>query len=116
MERFYRLVKRHHGESFDPVRAARLEVEWWRVHREHQHAGSPEDERTLIDSLAALYAYVYSVPEGEVRLAATQRALAMRHSDQWVKDGCDSRSALISEERSALVRSYAALLAAIHEP
>ena len=23
--------------SFDPVTAARLEVEWWRVHREHQH-------------------------------------------------------------------------------
>ena len=22
---------------FDPARAAELEVEWWRVHREHQH-------------------------------------------------------------------------------
>jgi hypothetical protein len=50
----------------------------------------------------------------EVRLAAEQRALAMRHSDRWVEEGCDPRSPLIPEERAALVRSYAALLAAVH--
>ena len=50
MERFYALVKRRHGERFDAAEAARLEVEWWRVHREHQHidetatANSPTDQ------------------------------------------------------------------------
>jgi hypothetical protein len=49
-----------------------------------------------------------------VRVAAEQRALAMRYSDQWVSEGCQLESPLIGEERAALVRSYAALLAAVH--
>ncbi len=117
MERFYRLVVRRHGESFDPAIAASLEVRWWRVHREHQHTrAADDDERPLVEALAALYSYVYGVSEGEVRVAAEQRALAMRHSDQWVRDGCNLRSALVDLERAALVRSYAALLAAAHRP
>ncbi len=47
-------------------------------------------------------------------VAAEQRALAMRHSDRWVREGCDLSSPLIEEERAALVRSYAGLLAAVH--
>jgi hypothetical protein len=31
-----------------------------------------------------------------------------------VEEGCDLKSPLIEAERSALVRSYAALLAAVH--
>jgi hypothetical protein len=38
----------------------------------------------------------------------------MRHSDRWVAEGCDPASPLVPEERAALVRSYAALLAAVH--
>ena len=45
---------------------------------------------------------------------AEQRALAMRYSDQWVKDGCHLESPLVPAERAALVRSYAGLLAAVH--
>ncbi len=115
MERFYGLVKRRHGETFDPATAAALEVEWWRVHREHQHGDEAGDERPLIDALAALYSYAYGVPEPTVRLAAEQRALAMRYSDQWVSEGRDIDSPLIAQERAALVRSYAALLAAVHQ-
>jgi hypothetical protein len=114
MERFYRLVARRHGETFDPSRAAELEVQWWRVHREHQRAPSGEDEAPLIDALAALYAYVYGVPAADVRVAAEQRALAMRFSDQWVDEGCHLASPLVEQERAALVRSYAGLLAAVH--
>ena len=87
MERFYRLVKERHGEAFNPSEAARLEVEWWRVHREHQHSDEGDGEGPLIDALAALYAYVYGVPAESVRLAAEQRALAMRYSDRWVDEG-----------------------------
>ena len=114
MERFYRLIVRRYEEQFDPARAAELEVEWWRVHREHQHGDGDDSE--LTDALAALYSYVYDVPASEVRLAAAQRALAMRHSDQWVEQGCGLASALIGEERAALMRSYSALLAAVHIP
>lgn len=38
----------------------------------------------------------------------------MRHSDRWVREGCSVSSPLIEEERAALVRSYAGLLAAVH--
>jgi hypothetical protein len=115
MERFYRLVARRHGERYDPAKAAELEVEWWRVHREHQHEGSSEDRDSLVAALAALYGYVYGVPEGDVLVAAEQRALAMDHSDRWVKEGCNLDSPLVPEERAALVRSYSGLLAAVHQ-
>jgi hypothetical protein len=115
MQRFYELVKRRHGESFDPVVASRLEVEWWRVHREHQHNGrAAEGDGPLVDALAALYAYVFGVEEAIVRPAGEQRAEAMRYSDRWVREGCSLASPLIELERAALVRSYAALLAAVH--
>jgi hypothetical protein len=117
MERFYRLVAGTHRETFDPGRAATLEVEWWRVHREHQHRESDtNDDQPLVEALEALYAYVYGVPEANVRLAAQQRALAMDISDQWISDGCDPGSPAIAQESAALVRSYAALLAAVHRP
>jgi hypothetical protein len=54
------------------------------------------------------------VPAADVRRAAQERALAMRHSDRWVAEGCDPESPLVARERAALVRSYAALLAAVH--
>jgi hypothetical protein len=116
MQRFYSLVKGTHHETYDPTVAAALEVDWWRIHREHQRHGSELDEQSLIEALAALYSYVYGVPKDAVRLAAEQRALAMRLSDQWVSEGCEPASPLIAHERAALVRSYAALLAAVHLP
>lgn len=114
MERFYRLVSRQHGESFDARRASELEVEWWRVHRELQREDTGGSEEPLVTALAALYAYVYGVSETDVHVAAEQRALAMRYSDQWVEEGCHLHSPLIAQERAALVRSYAGLLAAVH--
>jgi hypothetical protein len=116
MERFYRMVGRRYRETYDPARAAWLEVEWWRVHREHQHDDPEGDDPALVDALAALYAYVYGVRPEDVRAAAEQRAVAMRHSDRWVADGRDLASPLIPQERAALVRSYAGLLAAVHRP
>ncbi|HSD24898.1 MAG TPA: hypothetical protein VLB79_11300 [Solirubrobacterales bacterium] len=113
MRRFYELVTEHSGEDFDPAEAARLEVEWWRAHRELQHDGEEADDRELVQALAALYSYVYSVPHEAVRVAAEQRAAAMAHSDRWVNQGRDPASPLIAEERAALVRSYEALREAV---
>ena len=115
MERFYRLLKHHNNEPFDPAEAARLEVEWWHVHRQHQH-NAGIDQQALVDALAALYAYAFAVPDTTVRQAAEQRTLAMRYCDQWVQAGCDLQSTLIPQKRAALLRSYASLVAAVHQP
>jgi hypothetical protein len=112
MRRFYALVLDDGGLQLDPARASALEVEWWRVHRHHQREDAlSEDDLTA--ALCALYAYVYSVPAGSVREAAEQRMLAMRHSDEWHRRGCDLEDPLLRAERDALVASYSALLAAV---
>jgi hypothetical protein len=120
MRRFYRLIALAHGEPANPVKAAELEVDWWRVHREGQRrdglaaAGDPEPDEDLVESLTRLYSYLYSEPEDALRPAAAQRALAMALSDQWVREGCPPGSRLLGLEHAALVRSYAALLTAVH--
>ena len=45
-----------------------------------------------MEALAALYSYAYQVPAADVRVAAEQRALAMRYSDRWVREGCEQDS------------------------
>jgi hypothetical protein len=115
MRRFYGLVKLAHGEPASAARAAELEVEWWRVHREGRQGadgGDPAEE--LVDSLARLYHYVYGEPEAKLRPAALERARAMDLSDRWVQEGCQRDSGLLPLVHAALVRSYAALLAAVH--
>ena len=115
MRRFYALVAATTHESFDVDVAARLEVEWWRVHRHLQRdVPDEQDQSPLVDALAALYAHVYGVTPDQVRPAAAGRAAAARISDRWVADGCDPASPAVARERAALVRSYAALLAVVH--
>jgi hypothetical protein len=112
MARFYRMLAATAGERFDPVRAAELEVEWWRVHREAQHGGG--EPQALVRALGDLYAYAYGVEPRAVEPAAALRAEAMALSDRWVAAGCDPGDPLLRQERALLVRSYAALLAAVH--
>ena len=111
MSRFYALLLLTHGAPADPARAARLEVDWWAAHREHQYAEG-SDDGPLVTALAQLYAYLYNTDEAAVRPAAQHRARAMDISDRWVADGCEPGSPLIAEERDELIRCYAALLAA----
>ena len=112
MEAFYRLLIANEPLLFDPVRAAELEVEWWRVHRAHQQGQEGFD--ALVDALVALYAHVYGAEPSELRRAAELRAEAMDVSDAWVEAGCDPQDPQLGRERALLVRSYAALLAAVH--
>jgi hypothetical protein len=112
MRRFYTLVSRDGGLPIDPVRASELEVEWWRLHREHQH--DPEvSAEALVQSLVDLYSYVYDVPPGTVRDAARHRVEAMDLSDAWVANGCDLADPLLARERRALVASHSALRRAV---
>jgi hypothetical protein len=39
MHQLYALIRLRYGEPTDPARAAALEVDSWRVHRENQRAG-----------------------------------------------------------------------------
>jgi hypothetical protein len=114
MERFYRLLRASEGAGFDPARAARLEVEWWRAHREAQHGAGPGAHAELVAALRDLYAYSYNADPAAVLPAAELRAEAMDVSDRWVADGCDPEDPSLARERALLVRSYAALLAAVH--
>jgi hypothetical protein len=114
MRRFYALVARVHGGPADPTEAARLEVAWWRVHRDLQRERPQDDRGPLVDALTTLYGYVYSCPAEDVRPAARLRAEAMRISDAWVAAGCDPASPLLTQEESTLVRGYGALLAAVN--
>ena len=113
MSRFYALLLLTHGRPANPARAARLEVDWWAAHREHQYE-TGSDTGPLVTALARLYAYVYGTHEEAVRPAAQHRARAMDISDRWVADGRDPGSPLIAEERAELVRCYSALLTAVN--
>ena len=112
MRRFYALVAADQGLELDPVRASELEVEWWRLHREHQHDPGVE-ESALVQALVDLYSYVYSTEREPMRPAAAARVEAMDLSDAWVDAGCDVEDPLLARERQALVASYTALLAAV---
>ena len=115
MTSFYKLLRASERDTtINPVRAAELEVEWWRAHRQAQHDGRPDSAEALIKALAHVYAYSYSADPAEVRQAAALRAEAMDVSDRWVEAGTDPGSPLLAQERALLVRSYAALLAAVH--
>lgn len=56
----------------------------------------------------------YGVDAATVQRAAALRAEAMDVSDAWVDAGCDPADPELARERALLVRSYAALLAAVH--
>jgi hypothetical protein len=110
MTRFYALL----DADLDPRRAAELEVEWWRAHRDAQHPERGGSQQQLVEALADLYSYTYGQEKDEVRQAAQLRADAMEVSDRWVQAGANPDDPLLAEERALLVRSYAALLAAVH--
>jgi len=112
MRRFYALITRTDGVELDPVRASELEVEWWRLHRAHQHDPDVPAE-ALVGSLVDLYSYVYDAAPDSVRDAALLRVEAMDLSDQWVAAGCELADPLLAAERAALVASYTSLRAAV---
>jgi len=110
MRRFYGMVKRIHHEDFDVEHAARLEVNWWVVHR--QNFGQA-DSQPLVEALIDLYAATFRLPRDQVREAAYYRAEAMRYSDRWVNESKASDSPLLGQVESELLKSYTALRAAV---
>ena len=115
MRRFYALIRLSYGEPASPAEAAKLEVDWWRAHRQAQYStvpGGAGDE--LVESVTRHYCYLFGEPEAKLRPAAALRADAMSLSDQWVREGCLPGSPLLPLVRAALLRAYDALLVAVH--
>jgi hypothetical protein len=116
MRDLYALVRLRFGEPADPALAASLEIDWWRVHRNRQHALDPaETGDELVEAMTRLYSYLFGETEDAVRPVAVHRMEAMDLSDQWVREGCRPDSPLLPLERAALVRAYAALFAAVRQ-
>jgi hypothetical protein len=111
MRQFYELAGAR-DDGFDATTAARLEVEWWRVHRALQHEDGG-DAAELGEAVAALYAYTYATPIDGVRESGELRAEAMRICDRWVANGCDLDDPLVSDMRRSLLRSYRSLKNAV---
>lgn len=112
VRRFYQFIKDVHKEDFDVERAAKLEVNWWGIHR--RLFGNP-DNQELVDALACLYEVVYGAQAEKFKEAAYQRALGMLYSDQWVNEGKPEASPLLLKEEEALYEGYKALKEAIND-
>jgi hypothetical protein len=110
MQRFYQFIKNVHHEDYDVARAAKLELNWWIVHRK-LFGNTQNDE--LVQALAGLYAEAYGVDVVKVRPAASLRAQGMLCSDLWVNAGKPAASPLLAQEEEALYKSYLALKDAI---
>jgi hypothetical protein len=106
MMRFYQFIKNVHHEDFDVSRAAKLEVNWWILHR--RLFGNAENQE-LIEAIEDLYAESYGLEPAKVREAARLRAKGMLYSDLWVNAGKPENSPLLAQEEEALFQSYTLL-------
>ena len=80
---FYRSVRDISDTDFDVERAARLELEWWIVHRERKRHAPGDLERALADLAAELY----RVPPASLEEHARLRAAAMLIRDTTAEHG-----------------------------
>jgi hypothetical protein len=111
MRRFYQFIKSVHKEDFDPALAAKLDVDWWVIHR--RIFGNAENQE-LVNALTCLYEEVYGAPSEKFKEAAHQRAMGMLYSDLWVNQGKPANSPLLVKEEEALYLGYKALKEAIN--
>ena len=83
LESFYQSIRAVSDTDFDTARAARLELEWWIVHRERR-AHAPGD---LDRALADLQAELYRIPPERLAEHARLRAEAMAIRDTKADEG-----------------------------
>ena len=74
---YYAAIRRVSTTPFDERRAARLELEWWIVHRQRAGHGAGDLERAL----AAAAAELYQVPPESLSVYGRERTLAMNLRD-----------------------------------
>jgi hypothetical protein len=83
LESFYRSIRAVSDTDFDVGRAARLELEWWIVHRERRRHAPGDLERALAD----LQAELYRLPAERLAEHARLRAEAMAIRDTKADEG-----------------------------
>ena len=80
---FYHSIREVSDTDFDPERAARLELEWWIVHRERARHAPGDLDRALAD----LASEIYRVPAERLAEHARLRAEAMEIRDRQAEQG-----------------------------
>ena len=110
MKRFYQFIRDIHRETLDSSQAAKLDVQWWVIHR--RLFGNAENQE-LVEAIKCLYEEVYGADLEKFKEAAYYRALGMLYSDYWVKEGKPVNSPLLAKEEEALYLGYQALKEAI---
>ena len=110
MREFYAYVREPVGGKYDVDKAAKLEVNWWAVHRNREQY---PDHSALAQALADTYAEVYQLPAEKMLPAGEARAAAMDLSDQWNREGKDPNSPLLEQIATLLVQSYQSLSEAV---
>lgn len=80
---FYKSIRSVSDTDFDPERAAKLELEWWIVHRERKQHAPGDLERALAD----LQAELFRVPAERLMEHARLRAEAMVIRDTKAEQG-----------------------------
>jgi hypothetical protein len=113
MRRFYAYVREPVSGTYDVNNAAKLEVQWWAVHRNRDQY---PDHSALAQALADTYAEVYQLPADKLLPAGGARAAAMDLSDQWNREGKDPSSPLLEQIATLLVQSYRSLSEAVGTP
>ena len=82
--RYYGWIRRNSSTPFDVNEAARLELEWWIIHRERDRHTRQDLDR----SLAELQAELYGMPVEKFALHGQLRAEAMLiRDDKWASGG-----------------------------
>lgn len=75
--KFYQAIRKLSDIPFDPDRAARLELEWWIIHREREKHAPGDLDRAL----AELQAEIYKIPVERLMEHGRLRAEAMTIRD-----------------------------------
>jgi hypothetical protein len=83
LRRFYAIIHRGSDVSFDVEKSARLELEWWIVHRERDRHAPGDLEKALAD----LQAEIYGCPKELLTTHAKTRADAMLIRDTRAEAG-----------------------------
>ena len=84
IESFYKSIRESSNIAFDPNRAAKLELEWWIIHRERDKYARADLDR----SLAELQSALYNMPVEKFAEHGRLRAEAMLvRDDKWAAGG-----------------------------
>ena len=71
--RFYRMARRWSGMTFEPRKAAELEIGYWIEHR--RLAGNP-DKASFVEAMTALHSHLFDLPADQMRESADWRVRA----------------------------------------